>query len=168
MNITRSFIALSLVGASALLAPPQASAFNPQPDPPARLGVVSLNPSQTLRLNARVARPPVRSALEIPSGTCAVSLMFLDGEGRSVGPSVIRMLRAGQATRIDLPGTGMSNEGNPLMIHPVVRVLPAAQHAIPAALACAVAVTLEVLDANGRTTALIEDPNLVTPDSVEQ
>ena len=161
MHTTNSFAALALAGTTALFAPPNVMAFNPQPDPPARLGVVSLNPGQTLRLSARVARQVMVSNQDaIPAG-CNVSMRFTDGEGRSIGHSVLRLLRQGQASRVDLPGAGMAAEGE--MVHPIVRVLPAAQSA-----QCAVAVTLEVLDQTGRVMVVIDDPNLVTPDSAEQ
>ena len=47
------------------------------------------------------------------------------------------------------------------MSAPVQRTLPAVQ-------SCYVALTLEVLDSAGRTTAVLAEPQLYTPDSSEQ
>ena len=93
---------------------------------------------------------------------------FVDHDGRAIGPNLIGLLRPGQGTKLDLPGAGMVAEGQSLLLHPVVRVLPAVQRLLPAVQSCAVAVSLAVLDPTGRLAVLIDDPNLVTPDSVEQ
>ncbi len=105
---------------------------------------------------------------DVLSGSCRVSLGFTDGEGRDLGQSSIGLLRPGHAMRLDLAGASTSSEGNPLMAHQVVRVRPVVERALAAQVTCAVAVRLEVLDLTGRTMVVIEDPNLVTPDSIEQ
>ena len=160
---------LALAAAACLVASAPALAFNPQPDPPARIGLVSLSASQSLRLMVRVVRStPTAAAAEVPAGPCRVALGFVDHDGRAIGPNLIGLLRPGQGTKLDLPGAGMVAEGQSLLLHPVVRVLPAVQRLLPAVQSCAVAVSLAVLDPTGRLAVLIDDPNLVTPDSVEQ
>lgn len=159
-------LATLLTLAAALAGPAQA--FNPQPDPPARIGAVTLNPGQTLRLNVRMIKAASTHATDVPPGPCRVSLGFLDGESRGLGQTLVGLLRPGQATRLDLVGDGLSSAGNPLLVHPVVRVVPAVQHAQSAAQGCAVAVTAELLDAAGHVTVIVVDPLLVTPDSTEQ
>lgn len=145
-----------------------AHAFNPQPDPPARIGAITLTPGQILRVNARVINAVSPSAADVPPGPCRVSLGFLDGAGHSLGQSAIVLLRPGQATRLDLIGDELSSTGNPLSAHPVVRLLPAVQRSSSSAPRCAVAVTAEVLDATGQVRAIVADPLLVTQDSAEQ
>ncbi|HEX7438610.1 MAG TPA: hypothetical protein VF319_00810 [Caldimonas sp.] len=97
-----------------------------------------------------------------------MSLGFLDGEGRGLGQTLIGLLRPGQAIRLDLVGEELSSTGNPLLVHPVVRLLPAVQHAQPGAQGCAVAVTAELLDAAGHVRVIVADPLLVTQESAEQ
>jgi hypothetical protein len=145
-----------------------AQAFNPQPDPPARIGAITLNPGQTLRVNARVIKAVSPSNADVPPGPCRVSLSFLDGGGRNLGLGTIVLLRQGQATRLDLIGDELSSTANPLSVHPVVRLLPAVQRPSSSAQTCAVAVTVELLDATGQVKAIVADPLLVTQDSAEQ
>lgn len=90
-----------------------AQAFNPQPDPPARIGAITLNPGQTLRVNARVIKTVSPSNADVPPGPCRVSLSFLDGGGRNLGLGTIVLLRQGQATRLDLIGDELSSTANP-------------------------------------------------------
>ena len=145
-----------------------AQAFNPQPDPPARIGAISLVPGQILRVNARVINAVSPSAADVPPGPCRLSLAFLDGAGHSLGQNAIVLLRQGQASRLDLIGDEFSSTGNPLSVHPVVRLLPAVQRSSLNAKTCAVAVTVELLDATGQVRAIVADPLLVTQDSAEQ
>jgi hypothetical protein len=85
-----------------------------------------------------------------------------------VGRSLIGLLRPGQNARLDIVGSELVGS-QPLAVQPCIRVLPAVQDStLPAVQSCAVAVTLEVLDERGRVTAVVADPRLVTPDSVEQ
>jgi len=164
---TRPIAATAFFALAGLGHAPSALAFNPQPDPPARIGAVSLPPGQVLRLNARVIGAAATSA-EVPPVPCRVTLGFVDAEGRGLGQSLIALLRPGQSTRLDLAGDAVSSAGNPLSAHPVVRVLPAVQRTLPAVQSCNVALTLEVLDSAGRTTAVLAEPQLYTPDSSEQ
>ena len=143
-------------------------AFNPQPDPPARIGSISLTPGQTLRVNVRVARVVAISASDVPPGPCRVSLGFVDGAGHGLGQTAIVLLRQGHASRLDLIGDEVSSTSNPLSVHPVVRVLPAVQRSASNAVSCGVSVTAEVLDAAGQVRAVVADPLLVMQDSVEQ
>ena len=112
-------------------------AFNPQPDPPARIGSISLTPGQTLRVNVRVARVVAISASDVPPGPCRVSLGFVDGAGHGLGQTAIVLLRQGHASRLDLIGDEVSSTSNPLSVHPVVRVLPAVQRSASNAVSCA-------------------------------
>ena len=164
MNLT-SLVVLSALACTLAL---PAQAFNPQPDPPARIGAITLTPGQILRVNARVVNAVSPSAADVPPGPCRVSLGFLDGAGRSLGQSVVVMVRPGHATRLDLIGDDHSSTGNPLSVHPVVRLLPAVQRSSLSAKSCAVAVTAELLDATGQVKAIVADPLLVTQDSAEQ
>jgi hypothetical protein len=58
-----------------LLAAAPALAFNPQPDPPARLGDFSLVAGQSLRLNAHLTKPAAPSRDGTPV-QCKVTLSF--------------------------------------------------------------------------------------------
>lgn len=146
-------------------APPPAAAFNPQADPPARLGDVSLTAGQTLRLNARVTQQLPAVQRDAAQPACKVTLGF-DSGGRGVGQVLIALLRPGQGARLDLVGSEHTAAGQALAVQPSVRVLPAVQSgALPAVQSCAVAVTLEVLDERGHVVAVVADPRLVTPDS---
>ncbi len=162
---TASVAAISALSCAIAL---PALAFNPQPDPPARIGSISLNPGQTLRVNARVIKAVSLSNADVPPGPCRVSLGFLDGGGRSLGPGVVVLLRQAQSTRLDLIGDEVSSTSSPLSVHPVVRLLPAVQRPSSNAQTCAVAVTVELLGANGHVRAIVADPLLVTQDSAEQ
>ena len=164
MNIARPIALWALACTLAL----PAHAFNPQPDPPARIGAITLTPGQILRVNARVINAVSISAAEVPPGPCRVSIGFMDGAGHGLGQSAIVLLRPGQATRLDLIGDELSTTGNPLSAHPVVNLLPAVQRPSQSAKSCAVAVTVELLDANGQVRAIVADPLLVTHDSAEQ
>jgi hypothetical protein len=168
MSNLRPIATLSLAALSLLAASTTARAFNPQPDPPARLGVITLDPGQTIRLNTRVVKGAASASTEVPPGPCRVQMNFVDGEGRGVSQVLIALLRPGQGARLDLPGEGVSSAGNALMLHPVVRVLPAVQRTLPAVQSCAVAVTVEVLEPGGHVAAIVADPLLVTADSAEQ
>ena len=149
--------------AVALAAAGPAMAFNPQPDPPARLGVVSLGPEQSLRLMVRaVTLLPAVQSDAIP--TCRVSLGFSDADARPVGPSQIVLLRPGQARALDVRASdvGQSERGQRLLLHPVVRLLS------PSRACQGVALSVQQFEPNDRPGWFYAAPWLLTPDSAEQ
>jgi hypothetical protein len=135
-----------------------AQAFNPQPDPPARsrFGMVGIVRDQTLRINAVALLPAVQRSS--PPDPCRVSVSFTDGKGRALSEPVNLSLEPGTAGVADLPGSTVTIEDPNLRIevHPVVTVLAGAKGR-----RCRnVKVTAEVFDFTGRTSVLIDDPNL--------
>lgn len=162
------FAVPSLLTLALLAAARPAAAFNPQPDPPARLGDITLAAGQTLRLNAHLTQQLPAVQRDGTPVACQVTLSFEHG-GRGIGRSLIGLLRPGQNARLDLVGNEHTGGGQSIPVQPCIKVLPAVQNnALPAVQACAVAVTLEVLDERGRVTAIVADPRLVTPDSADQ
>ena len=152
--------------AGGLLSVGPAAAFNPQPDPPARFGMVGLVADQTARLN--VVAPPLRSRDALPA-PCRVLLSFLDGDGVKLIESAQFILLPGKARHLDLPGLALPGLALPgsarnarLQFLPAVQVQPN----LPGERRCAgVAASLELFEPNdGRTRVLIEDPNLYLPD----
>jgi hypothetical protein len=75
-------------------------AFNPQPDPPA-FGMIGVDPSETVRLNAVCADGPLPG--DVPPGPCAVTLVFRDSSGRALKQSTQTLL-PGQGAFLDLRG----------------------------------------------------------------
>jgi len=73
-----------------------ASAFNPQPEPPA-FGIVSINPDQTIRLNVVCWEHDVDG---MPPSPCSGELMFHDMAGNIVARRLIK-LGPGGATYLD-------------------------------------------------------------------
>lgn len=139
----------------------QAQACNPQPDPPARFGMVGLVADQTARLN--VVAPPLRSRDALPA-PCRVVLSFVDADGVKLIEPTQLVLLPGKARHLDLPGqavAGLARNAR-LQFLPAVQVQPN----LPGERRCAgVAATLELFEPNdGRTRVLIEDPNLYLPD----
>jgi len=155
-----AFFALALGVASLLPAGP-AAAFNPQPDPPARFGMVGLVADQTARLN--VVAPPLRARDTLPA-PCRVVLDFLDVDGVKLIESAQFVLLPGKARHLDLPGQVVAGQARNtrLQFLPAVQVQPN----LPGERRCAgVAATLELFEPNdGRTRVLIDDPNLYLPD----
>ena len=149
--------------AAALAAAGPAMAFNPQPDPPARRGVVSLGPDQSLRLMVRaVSLLPAVQSEAIP--TCRVSPGFTDADARPVGPSQIVLLRPGQARSMDVRASdlGQTGRGQRLFLHPTVRLLPPSQ-------ACqGVALSVQQFEPIDRPGWFYAAPWLLTSDSAEQ
>ncbi len=152
-----------LAAAAALAGAGPVLAFNPQPDPPARLGVVSLGPEQSLRLMVRaVSLVPAVQSDAIP--TCRVALAFSDADARPVGPSQIVLLRPGQARTLELRASdvGQTERGQRLLLHPLARLLPPSQ-------SCqGVALSVQQFEPNDRPGWFYASPWLLTPDSAEQ
>jgi hypothetical protein len=166
MTVHRSSPAASALcalalGAAALLSAGPAAAFNPQPDPPARFGIVGLVADQTARLN--VVAPPLRARDTLPA-PCRVMLNFLDADGVKLIESAQFVLLPGKARHLDLPGQAVADQARNtrLQFLPAVQVQPN----LPGESRCAgVAATLELFEPNdGRTRVLIDDPNLYLPD----
>lgn len=130
--------------------------FNPQPDPPARFAMMGIVFEQTARVNV-VAVRPVRS--ELSPGPCRVTIDFFDSEGEKLVKSANLILHPGKANQFDLIGPLRRGEPRAARTQflPAVHVLPNR----PGELRClGVAASVEVFDASGRTSVLIEDPNL--------
>ncbi len=73
-----------------------ASAFNPQPDPPA-FGIVNINPDQTMRLNVVCWEHDVGG---LPPSPCHGDLMFHDMSGSVMAIQTVK-LAPGQAAFLD-------------------------------------------------------------------
>jgi hypothetical protein len=131
-------------------------AFNPQPDPPARFGMMGIVFEQTARVNV-VAVRPVRS--ELSPGPCRVTIDFFDGEGKKLVKSANLILNPGKASQYDLIGPLRRGEPRAARTQflPAVQVLPNRS----GELRClGVAASVEVFDASGRTSVLFHDPDL--------
>ena len=147
--------------AGTVLAVGPAAAFNPQPDPPARFGMVGLVADQTARLN--VVAAPLRSRDALPA-PCRVVLSFVDADGVKLIEPAQLVLLPGKARHLDLPGqavAGLARNAR-LQFLPAVQVQPN----LPGERRCAgVTASLELFEPNdGRTRVLIDDPNLYLPD----
>jgi hypothetical protein len=147
------------LGLSLLCAAELTQAFNPQPDPPgrSRFGMVGIVRDQTIRISVVALLPAVQS-LESPPDPCNVTLGFFDASGRALGEFAHLSVARGKAVFLDLPGSRVEIDDPNLRkaVHPVVIVQANANgHRCRN-----IAATVEVFDATGRTSVLIEDPNL--------
>ena len=147
-------LALSMLCATEL-----SQAFNPQPDPPARsrFGMVGIVRAQTIRISVVALLPAVQS-LDVPPGPCSVMLGFFDADGHALSEPVHLNIARGKAGFLDLPGTHVLIENPNLRkaVHPIAVVQPNGDgHRCRNLVA-----TVEVFDQTGRTSVLIDDPNL--------
>jgi hypothetical protein len=71
-------------------------AFNPQPDPPGKWGMVGITPYETGRLN-------VVTNDSTPAQSCTIGLGYLDADGRALKTD-FKVLRTGRAQYLDLMG----------------------------------------------------------------
>lgn len=124
-----------------------ATAFNPQPDPPA-FGIVSINPDQTIRLNVVCWEHPVGG---IPPGPCHGEIMFHDITGNIVARQLIR-LAPGQAAFLDFTFGARTSPSDLVGIDPCWIPDPTSGRALP---------TAEVFDTLSGRIALHVNP--VTP-----
>jgi hypothetical protein len=121
-----------------------ATAFNPQPDPPA-FGIVSINPDQTIRLNVVCWEHDVDG---VPPGPCHGDLMFHDMAGNVVTMQTVR-LGPGQAAFLDFTPVRGTNPGNPVGLDPCWIPDPNSGRALP---------TTEVFDTSSGRMALHVNP----------
>jgi hypothetical protein len=124
-----------------------ATAFDPQPDPPA-FGVVSITPDQALRLNAVCAGHGVNGT---PPDPCRAELMFHTAAGDTILSRFVE-LRPGEAAFIDVsPGTRTA-AGERVGIIPCIIPGPDSGRLLP---------TAEVFNTTTGETSLFINP--VTP-----
>jgi len=124
-----------------------ATAFNPQPDPPA-FGIVSINPDQTIRLNVVCWEHDVAG---IPPGPCHGELMLHDMAGNILARQTVS-LAPGQAAFLDFTYGVRASPADVVGIDPCWIPAPTSGHALP---------TAEVFDTLSGRTALHVNP--VTP-----
>jgi hypothetical protein len=116
---------LVLLGLGALTR--QASAFNPQPDPPA-FGLIGLAQGQTARLNIVSVSPGPCTPSEVSPGPCRVQLAFLDADGRVIVKrsgalaQVTLTLVSGRAASLDLSADDLLIDGMRTEIRAVAQV----------------------------------------------
>jgi len=140
-------------------------AFNPQPDPPGKFGMVGITRGQTLRVN--VVNLVTLSDGQLPPDPCRVVLSFRNAQGqpfRNSDGQIIRRtveLQAGDSAFLDLngdmfggPSTNADTALLRVQLRPFVRVLvsppPEPDRQVPPDPCRA---TMEVFDnASGRTT----------------
>lgn len=137
----------------ALSATSPAQAFNPQPDPPGRWAMIGLVADQTLRLS--VLAVPV--AKEGQRSSCTVTLNFLGGDGIQLVEARTLVLLPGKAQFVDLPGSQLrlAKPNDRMQVRAQVELL----HNPPTYRPCeGVAATVEVFDANGRTSVVLAHP----------
>jgi len=138
--------AATVVAAVAMFTPSiHVKAFNPQPDPPA-FGMVSIDISETARLNAVCSAGPLPEGAT--AGPCMVTLAFRDLAGRVLTQNTVN-LQPGQGTSLDLRGMDLVRGGGRRMeigpyISPVGRGY--------------VLVTTEVFEEANGHTSLVENP----------
>jgi len=123
-----------------------ATAFNPQPDPPA-FGIVSINPDQTIRLNVVCWEHDVAG---VPPGPCHGELMLHDMTGNIVARKSVS-LAPGQADFLDF-SFGRASPGALVGADPCWIPDPTSGRAVP---------TAEVFDTLSGRIALHLNP--VTP-----
>jgi hypothetical protein len=121
-----------------------ATAFNPQPDPPA-FGIVSINPDQTIRLNVVCWEHPVDG---VPPGPCRGDLMFHDMAGNVVAIRSVQ-LAPGHAASLDFTLGARSSVANLVGLDPCWIPDPTSGRALP---------TAEVFDTVTGRTALHVNP----------
>ena len=121
-----------------------ATAFDPQPDPPA-FGIVSINPDQTIRLNVVCWAHNVD---DLPPGPCRGELMFHDVAGNIVARQSVR-LAPGQAAFLDFTLGVRTSPGDLVGIVPCVIPGPNSGRGLP---------TVEVFDTLSGKTALHVNP----------
>jgi len=124
-----------------------ATAFNPQPDPPA-FGIVSINPDQTIRLNVVCWEHDVGG---IPPAPCHGELMLHDMAGNIVARKSVS-LAPGQADFLDFTYGVRASPADLVGADPCWVPAPTSGHAVP---------TAEVFDTLSGRTALHVNP--VTP-----
>lgn len=115
--VIQAVLAVVAVGALAMLAPMlHVTAFNPQPDPPA-FGLIGIDPSETVRLNAICADTPLPGGF--PPGPCTLMLVFRDTSGRAL-TQMTATLQPGQGTSLDLNGTQTGARNGRMEVQPYV------------------------------------------------
>ena len=121
-----------------------ASAFNPQPDPPA-FGIVSITPDQTIRLNVVCWEHDVGS---VPPSPCHGDLMYHDMAGNVVAIQPVK-LAPGQGAFLDYTPLRGANPLNPVGIEPCWIPDPTSGRTLP---------TTEVFDMSSGKVTLHVNP----------
>ena len=127
-------------------------AFNPQPDPPGKWGMVGITPYETGRLN-------VITNDESAAQGCAIALGFSDAGGRTLKIQS-KILRKGEAQFTDLMGADAVTRGElRAEIQPYLLDPPEGRNYAPGpwSVACkGVLATFELFDrATGKTSLLV-------------
>jgi hypothetical protein len=131
------------------------AAFNPQPEPPGRFGMVGLAFGQTARLNAVNLLPPDPV---VPREPCQGTLGFLNSEGQtfvdSGGGEIVKevSIGAGHAEFLDMPASEVVRRGRRVQFRAGLEL----RHAeLPPDPCLNIVATLEVFDdLTGRTMVL--------------
>lgn len=140
----------TLAATLAVSMPSRAEAFDPQPDPPVRFGMVGLTRGQTARLNAVNTGNPDESA-------CPVELSFVDSMGNTVG-IVPCIIPPGEADFLDLDAASLGRPETRVQIRATVAIGGPRRREVKA---CAknLRLTLEVFDTDtGKTAVILSDP----------
>ncbi len=125
-------------------------AFNPQPDPPGKWGMVGITPYETGRLN-------VVTNDSTPAQGCTIGLGYLDADGRALKTD-FKVLRTGRAQYLDLMGIDAVPRGEMRAeIQPFLNERPMDRpNGFPPGPCRGVIATFEVFDpATGKTSLLI-------------
>ena len=133
-------------------------AFNPQPDPPGRWGMVGITPYETGRIN-------VVTNDTTPSQGCTIGLGYLDSKGKALKTD-FKILRTGQAQYLDVLGMDAVPRGEMRAeVQPFLNDRPADRPmAFPPGPCRGVVATFEMFDpATGKTSLLV--PAVQRPDN---
>ena len=121
VEVIDNLLQVAVLGVPGAYPPQPLGGFPPSPI----MGVLSVAPMETVRLNV-VAWPPPNG---YPPCPCDGELSFMDMNGNMVGKTLMVDLPAGQATYLDLPGSTLFPSGPvgslvlaPMLVHPVVTV----------------------------------------------
>lgn len=138
--------ALAIVGSAAAVGA-AVSAFDPQPDPPGRLGTIGIVQGQTLRVNiSNIGNPELRDAI-----ACVGTVEFFDQEGNVLGQTRLRLI-PGQGQSTDLVGDD-NLIGDPHMRLEVRAVVQVDTKDCPAV------ASMELFDTEtGKTEVFVGDP----------
>ena len=152
----------ALMLAAVLSAVTRAQAFNPQPDPPAHLGMVGIVAGQTVRLSVVNVGDPNTGNLGGPD--TRVELTFVDLRGGPLAPTVERVVHPGEAIFVDFSLPSNAGAGR-LQLRAKVKVIgdPGLGNAKggDAKPRRGLMSTLEVFDSDsGKTTVFIADPGI--------
>ena len=157
-------LALAVSALALLIAwPLVVAAFNPQPEPPGRFGMVGLAFGQTARLNAVNLVPPDPV---VPREPCQGTLGFLNSEGQtfldSGGREMVKevSIMPGHAEFLDMPASEVLRRGRRVQFRAGLEL----RHAeLPPDPCQNIVATLEVFDDLTGRTMVLYPPGPVAP-----